>query len=348
MIDSSEGRSAAHPASGELVFTAAHRVLVLAPHPDDETLATGELLQRALAAGASVRVVIATDGDNNPWPQRWLERRWTIDAPARVRWGQRRREESLRALDVLGVPRSAVHHLGWTDGSLTDRLMGDASAMQTLCGEITRFAPTHVALPVLDDRHPDHTALRVMAELAWTTGRAAPARRLGFVVHACGRDAPPVRASADGPALVRKLDALARHTSQLALSGKRMRGIALREERFESSLRVESMDAAGGFSLPLSGMHLRERELLLVAVADGRVWRGRVHAHVGTHVLAPLDAGTASLGIRVAPAHARLDLVFEGAIPALVYAKLHRRGSRLVIFDDDGWHVFARAAGSAA
>ncbi len=37
------------------------RLLVFAPHPDDETLATGELIQTALAAGASVRVIFATD-----------------------------------------------------------------------------------------------------------------------------------------------------------------------------------------------------------------------------------------------------------------------------------------------
>nr|MBP6330775.1 PIG-L family deacetylase [Dokdonella sp.] len=41
------------------------RVLVLAPHPDDEVLATGGLIQQALAAGAALRVIVATDGDNN-------------------------------------------------------------------------------------------------------------------------------------------------------------------------------------------------------------------------------------------------------------------------------------------
>jgi hypothetical protein len=36
------------------------RVLVIAPHPDDETLATGGLLQRSMAAGGAVRVVFVT------------------------------------------------------------------------------------------------------------------------------------------------------------------------------------------------------------------------------------------------------------------------------------------------
>ena len=53
-----------------LTFRASDRLLVFAPHPDDETIATGELIQLAIAAGVAVRVVFATDGDNNPWPQR--------------------------------------------------------------------------------------------------------------------------------------------------------------------------------------------------------------------------------------------------------------------------------------
>ena len=47
------------------------KIAVLAPHPDDESLGTGGLIQQALAAGAEVRVIFVTDGDNNPWPQRF-------------------------------------------------------------------------------------------------------------------------------------------------------------------------------------------------------------------------------------------------------------------------------------
>ena len=43
-----------------LEFLPDDRVLVLAPHPDDEVLATGGLIQQALAAGAALRVIVAT------------------------------------------------------------------------------------------------------------------------------------------------------------------------------------------------------------------------------------------------------------------------------------------------
>jgi LmbE family N-acetylglucosaminyl deacetylase len=67
---------------GVLPPTIWKRVMVLAPHPDDETLATTGLLQQAVSAGAAVRVLFVTDGDNNLWPQRAVERRWQIGSTA--------------------------------------------------------------------------------------------------------------------------------------------------------------------------------------------------------------------------------------------------------------------------
>src|ERR1051325_3837894 len=39
------------------------RVLVIAPHPDDETIGAGGLIQQALAQGSLVKVVVVTNGD---------------------------------------------------------------------------------------------------------------------------------------------------------------------------------------------------------------------------------------------------------------------------------------------
>src|SRR5438094_488409 len=90
---SSEGR--------KMKITARDRVLILAPHPDDESLAAGGLIQRAVAAGAATRIVFATDGDDNPWPQRFIERRLNISTADRLRWGRRRRGEALAAVARL-------------------------------------------------------------------------------------------------------------------------------------------------------------------------------------------------------------------------------------------------------
>ena len=92
-------------------FTSRSRLLLFAPHPDDESLACSILLQRALRAGAAVRVVYVTDGDDNPWPQRVLERKWRLNATDRRRWGRLRRTEALAALRVLGV--TVRRHVFW-------------------------------------------------------------------------------------------------------------------------------------------------------------------------------------------------------------------------------------------
>src|SRR2546430_10087895 len=54
------GALAAQPT--ELAVKRGERLLVLAPHPDDETLGAGGLIQRVLARGGTVRVVLVTAG----------------------------------------------------------------------------------------------------------------------------------------------------------------------------------------------------------------------------------------------------------------------------------------------
>ena len=50
------------------IFTTRSRLIMIAPHPDDEALACSVILQHAVRAGTVIRVVYATDGDDNPWP----------------------------------------------------------------------------------------------------------------------------------------------------------------------------------------------------------------------------------------------------------------------------------------
>src|SRR5437016_12191020 len=90
-----------HHAPGLLRPDPADRLLVLAPHPDDESLAIGGLLRLARAVGASVRVIYLTSGENNPWAQRACERRWRIGFVERQRWGRRREGETLASLARL-------------------------------------------------------------------------------------------------------------------------------------------------------------------------------------------------------------------------------------------------------
>lgn len=217
---------------GMPVLSAQTRLLVVAPHPDDETIATALLIQRVQAAGGKVGILLLTRGDNNPWPQRWLERRIRIGTSDRERWGHRRHAEMLQALQCLEVPVQALQSLGWPDMGVTDRLLqsGDA-AVAELVAAFDQFRPSLIAMPALGDRHPDHGSAHVLVRLALAT-RGDPPQQLAYLVHGRAPDSGVIEISGTAAQANRKRTALAAHRSQMALSGGRMRQLAARPERY--------------------------------------------------------------------------------------------------------------------
>jgi len=221
-----------------LDFSGGDRVMVIAPHPDDETLAAGGLLQQAVAAGAAVRVIFVTDGENNPWPQRTRERRWRIGPEERLRWGRQRRAEVFSALAVLGIPDDGAVFLHCPDQELTSFLVnGREDLVSTLAETVETWHPTWLVIPSEFDRHPDHSALAVLTAFALGRLKAKPRRLtlIRYLVHA------PRHRPAEGggyllplPPSVRmqKREAILRYDSQLLLSRRRFLSYATDYERF--------------------------------------------------------------------------------------------------------------------
>src|ERR1041385_7198824 len=220
-------------------FTSGSRLLLFAPHPDDVSLACSVPLQRAARAGAAVHVVYVTDGDDNPWPQRELERKWRLNATDRRRWGRLRRTEALAALRVLDVNGAATRFLGLPDQKLTALLMCDCqSGLERFAATIADWRPTHLLAPSISDTHPDHSALAVMLRLVLSESFSQPMATgqmavWSYVVH--GRSA----AFFDRAATIcqshreaaTKLRAIRCHKTQLKLSRKRFLGYANWPER---------------------------------------------------------------------------------------------------------------------
>lgn len=246
-------------------------LMVLAPHPDDESLAAGGLIQRALAHGARVSVVFVSDGENNPWPQRALERRVWIGPRQRAEWARRRRAESEVALRELGAEGISVHRLGWPDGGVTWRLLEQASSMvATMRDVLERERPSLLALPDLVDRHPDHSAMHVLMEMVFQSmPRGAKPDCLGYLLHGRSRSGAPRRAvftlNATEQACKRK--AVAAHASQTALSGHRLMRFATDTESFVAGLDSHDRDLP---TLPWCPPRLLRQWLaLLVVDPDG-------------------------------------------------------------------------------
>jgi LmbE family N-acetylglucosaminyl deacetylase len=216
-------------------FNQSSRLLVFAPHPDDESLACGILLQRAVEAGAAICVVYITDGENNPWPQRYLSRRWRLNPRDRQRWAKLRRREALAALGVLGVSPEDARFLGWPDQELARLFRSDcASMLARLRYLILELAPSDVVGPDEADRHTDHKAVGAMLNALFAHG-ATPfqgARRWSYIVH--GRDAGFLRDCATVPQIPWQADtkrrAIGCHQTQLMLSRRRFLRYAARPE----------------------------------------------------------------------------------------------------------------------
>ncbi len=143
------------------------RVLVLAPHPDDETIGCGGTVALLGAAGADVTVVFATDGEA------------TRGSPDGARaTGARRREEAAQAAAILGA---ATRFLGLADGGLGAAVesdgLRDGALTAAIAAAVEAVAPEVVFAPWPLDGHPDHAA--VAEALALVTARyGRPAGRL--------------------------------------------------------------------------------------------------------------------------------------------------------------------------
>lgn len=117
------------------------RLLVLAPHPDDEVIGCGGLIAQHTAEGRAIRVLIATDGSAA------VER---SDAA----YAEIREVESRAGLAVLGAPEPRFLRL-------RDRQLIDASdqLIAQLRDEVSAFKPDLIAVTSPLELHPDHAAL---------------------------------------------------------------------------------------------------------------------------------------------------------------------------------------------
>jgi LmbE family N-acetylglucosaminyl deacetylase len=250
------------PVERPLAVTAADRLLLIAPHPDDESLAAAGVLQHALRAGADLRVVYVTDGENNPWAQLLEEWRWPMSAEDRRRWGARRRGEACAAMAQLGLAGDVAGFLGLPDQGLTDVLAaGDEILLRALAREIHDSAPTVVGIPSLRDRHPDHSAIAVTARVVLTrlSERGRLPRVLHYLVHPpARRETGSCRIPLDPAEQDRKRRAILCHRTQLRWRRAELLATVRAIEDFESELTPAWHDSTH----PISHARFEDRDLV--------------------------------------------------------------------------------------
>jgi LmbE family N-acetylglucosaminyl deacetylase/glycosyltransferase involved in cell wall biosynthesis len=170
------------------------RLLVLAPHPDDEVIGCGGLVALHLREGRKVHVVVATDG-------------------AQAGDAEQREGESRAALALLGDATIAFLRF-------PDRELSDAHELDDRLAAILReWKPDLIAVPSPLEIHPDHVALsRVFCDLiardASLFADLAVARVAFYEVSAPIRPNALVDITSVADA---KYDAIATHESQSAV-----------------------------------------------------------------------------------------------------------------------------------
>lgn len=115
------------------------RIVVLAPHPDDDVLGCGGTLAKHVAMGASVSVIYLTDGRKGD-PTFASEDELVLE----------RQREALAAAAVLGIRQ--IDFLGARD----QELRASAETVASLRNALLRRVPDLVYVPFFLDNHVDH------------------------------------------------------------------------------------------------------------------------------------------------------------------------------------------------
>lgn len=139
-------------------------ILVLAPHPDDETAGAGGLIARGTASGAAVFLLFLTDGA--PRNRRFFARGFR---GSRAEYRGVRRQEALAATAMLGVPACRLIFCSIPDLELS-RYRRTAAAHLTAAMAAVR--PRTLLAPAGENGHPDHDAAHQVAHWALTARRA--------------------------------------------------------------------------------------------------------------------------------------------------------------------------------
>ena len=186
------------------------RILIVAPHIDDEAIGAGGYAIDAVANGAEVFVVFLTAGDCNRFSARLLHKTLEPSASNYLSVGRTRIAEANAAMHLLGVAPDHFFILGYPDRGLRaivdnpeavirsrgtraravpyDEALSPGSdySLGNVIGDvkwvISMAQPTTIIAPVPFDLHPDHAATAEIVDVALDDLEVRP-RRLGYLIH---------------------------------------------------------------------------------------------------------------------------------------------------------------------
>ncbi|MGB9679247.1 MAG: PIG-L deacetylase family protein [Thermoanaerobacteraceae bacterium] len=166
------------------------RILVIVPHPDDETIGTAGIIQRAIKLKKPILLIVVTSGEAYKKAAIAFFKKAKLTSEDYYKFGLKRQQETINAMELLGLRRENIIFLGFSDGTMkflwsqnwsknfpkvssttkvnyvpydTAYKKGISytgqSVVEVLSEIIDNFKPTDIYYPVSDDMHPDHSAV---------------------------------------------------------------------------------------------------------------------------------------------------------------------------------------------
>lgn len=206
----------------DIRFNDADRILVLSPHPDDEVLGAGGIIQRATTLKLPVKVVFMTYGDSNPWSFMLYRKHPVVMPGGMKKMGLVRRQEAENAAQILGVDSNNLVFLGYPDfgtmkiwfshwdkrpplkGLLTQSnkvpyqgayrpgaFYKGEEIVKDLRSIIREFKPTKIFVSHPADHNGDHLALYLFSRIAlWDEGLENAINVYPYLIHYLGWPMP--------------------------------------------------------------------------------------------------------------------------------------------------------------
>lgn len=199
----------------EVTLRPSDRLLILAPHPDDEVLGCGGIIQRALAMRLPVDIVFFTYGDNNQWSFLVYRKHPVLIPGAVKRMGLVRHDEAIASAQALGLGAEHLTFLGYPDfGTMQiwKTHWGDRPPFRSMLTKVTAvpydnarrpgaaykgeeilrdltaiirsLRPTKVFVSHPGDHMPDHAALYLFTRIAlWDLASELQPELYPYLVH---------------------------------------------------------------------------------------------------------------------------------------------------------------------
>ncbi|MHB8362763.1 MAG: PIG-L deacetylase family protein [Patescibacteria group bacterium] len=193
------------------VFINKDALLLIAPHPDDESLSSAGMIQRAISSGANVIVVFITNGDGFKIATKRSNLTRKLSPNIYKDFALLRQNDAISALLELGVKKDDIIFLGFPDGGIDqlymvnfkepftskttnenkvcyknsykyeDQYTGE-NLLNNLSTIIKNFNPTYIIYPNFKDTHKDHsyTSLFVKKAIGKTNIKA---KEFTYLIH---------------------------------------------------------------------------------------------------------------------------------------------------------------------